>query len=297
MTREKDVTVQLCSFYRIPQVVLSRVYSGKFLSGLGEFTKRTVKLLYLAIKYKPDALLGTSLSIGIVGKTIRRPSFVFNEDDAYYIPLFSRIAYPTSDYIVTPESLAYENYGRKHLTYPGYHELAYLHPDLFEPDPEVPRSIGLDPGKPYFILRFVSLKAHHDAHASGLPHESTLEILSLLSRNGRVLITSEGKLRDDFVPYQFPLPPEKFHDVLAFSSIYIGDSQTVSIEAGMLGIPNIRCNTFVDKISCLRELDYTHKLTKGFRPGQTGDLLATMEEWLKDLDKLKQEHIEDANTC
>jgi len=137
-TRDKDVTVGLCRSFGIPQVVLSRVYSGSFLSGLGEFAKRTARLLPVAYKFKPDALLGTSLSIGTIGRVIRRPSFVFNEDDAEYIPLFAKVAYPTCTYIVTPESLRYENYGSKHLTYPGYHELAYLHPDHFTPDPEVP---------------------------------------------------------------------------------------------------------------------------------------------------------------
>lgn len=284
--RDKDVTVSLCEAYQIPHVVLSKAYSGNVFSGATELIVRTWKLLVLALKFKPDALLGTSFSIGIVGKLIRRPSFVFEEDDASVIPLFSSFVYPTCTYIVTPDCLRYENYGKKHLTYPGYHELAYLHPDHFTPDPEVPRSIGLDIEKPYFILRLVSLKAHHDTHEKGLSIEATTKLVDLLSAKGRVLITSEGELRDQFKKYQFSLPAEKLLDTLAFSSMCIGDSQTVTAEAAVLGVPSLRCNTFVGRISYLEELENKYGLTRGFTPDKSDELLDTIQIWLSDINEL-----------
>jgi len=288
-TRYKDVTVDLCKAYKIPQIVLSRAYSGNIIAGFWEFSQRTAKLLRLACKFKPDALLGTSMSIGIVGKIINRPSFVFGEDDAHIVPLFSYVAYPTCNYVVTPDCLRHENYGAKHLMYPGYHELAYLHPDHFTPDPWVPRSIGLDIDKPYFIIRFVSLKAHHDMLAGGLPLEAAQSLVNILSNHGKVLITTEGQLRDEFKKYQFPLPPEKLHDVLAFASIYIGDSQTVTIEASVLGVPCMRCNTFVGRITCLQELENNYGLTRGFLPDETEELIAKTQEWLADLENVKRQ--------
>jgi uncharacterized protein len=288
-SRDKDVTVRLCNAYGIHHTVLSKAYSGNFIGGIGELLTRTLKLLKIAMRFKPDALLGTSMSIGIVGRLIHRPSFVFSEDDAGIIPLFAHFVYPTCNFIVTPESLKHENYGLRHLTYPGYHELAYLHPDHFTPDPSVAHSIGLDIDQPFFILRFVSLKAHHDTKAEGLPVAVARKLVEMLSTTGKLLITAEGELGEDFKKYQFPLPPEKFHDVLAFASLYLGDSQTVSIEAAMLGVPSIRCNTFVGRIACLEELEHVHGLTKGFLPQRTDELLDTVRQWLADIDGLKHE--------
>ncbi len=288
-SRDKDVTIRLCQEYGIPQVVLSQVYTGSFFSGVWEILKRTLGSLRLALKFKPDALIGTSMTIGVVGKIIRRPSFVFCEDDADVVPLISKFVYPTCTYVVTPECLRHEDYGKKHLTYPGYHELAYLHPDHFVADPEVLRSIGLTPDSPYFIIRSVTLKAMHDHNARGLPAEITRELIRMLSARGRVLITSEGELSDPFKAYQFPLPPEKLLDVLAFAAMYIGDSQTVTAEAAMLGVPSLRCNTFVGRISYLSELEDRYGLTRGFTPDQGEELLATVREWLTDIGSLRQE--------
>lgn len=288
-TRDKDTTFDLCEAYKIPQIVLSRAYSGKLLDGGFELLSRTVKLFKVAVKFKPDALIGTSMSIGVVGRLIGRPSFVFNEDDASIIPMFAHFAYPTCNYVVTPKCLTHENYGAKHLSYPGYHELAYLHPDNFTPNPDVPRSIGLDPDSQYFIIRFVALKAHHDFKARGLPLEVAKRLVDMLSEHGRVLISSEGELRPEFKCYKFPLSPDKLHDILAFASMYIGDSQTVTAEAAMMGVPSLRCNTFAGRITYLNELEKDYGLTKGFLPEESDKLLATVEQWLNDLDNVKKE--------
>jgi len=288
-TRFKDVTVNLCHAYNIPQIVLSRANTGGFFPGCCEFFIRTLKLLKMARKFRPDALLGTSMSIGLVGRVIGRPSFVFGEDDADVVPLFAKTVYPVCNYVVTPQCLKHENYGAKHLCYPGYHELAYLHPDHFSPDPDVPRFLGLEPEKPYFLLRLVSLKAHHDVHASGLPIEAARRIVELLGKRGRLLIVAERRLREEFRQYQFPLPPEKFHHVLAFASMCIGDSQTVAAEAAVLGVPNLRCNSFVGRITYLEELEKTFGLTKGFLPGQTQAMFETVATWLGNLAHVKHD--------
>jgi len=288
-TREKDVTTDLCQFYDIPQSIISKVYSGNPLSGFNEFLTRTIRLYLLARTFRPDALLGTSTSIGIVGHLINRPSFIFEEDDAEVIPPIANYVYPTCTYVVTPDCLRHENYGEKHLTYKGYHELAYLHPDHFKPDPDIARSIGLDPHSLYFILRFVALKAHHDTGAIGLSEKHIKDLIKILSPRGRILITSEGQLHDDFKKYQFPLEPEKLLDVLAFASLYIGDSQTVAAEAAVLGIPNFRCNSFVGRLSYLEELETLYGLTKGYKPEKSDILLTRLKSWILNIEKTKQD--------
>ena len=53
------------------------------------------------------------------------------------------------------------------------------------------------------------------------------------------------------------------HHVMAFASLYIGDSQTMAAEAGVLGVPFVRFNDFVGRIGYLRELEDVYELGYG----------------------------------
>ncbi|MBF0100207.1 MAG: DUF354 domain-containing protein [Desulfobacterales bacterium] len=288
-TRQKDVTVSLCEAYHIHQQVISKAYKGSFHQGFEEFVQRTLVLLRIARCFKPDALLGTSLSIGIVGRLIRKPSFVLNEDDASVVPLFAKIAYPPANYIVTPECLKYENYGNKHIVYPGYHELGYLHPNVFKPNPELLETFGINSKKIFFIVRLVALKAYHDSRQLGLSTTDAVQLVNLLSTKGRVIISSELDLLDMFKPYQVNIPPEHMHDLLAHASMYIGDSQTMCAEAAVLGVPSIRCNSFVGRISYLEELEHRYGLTRGFLPSHKNEMVDLIKLWLTHLDHIKNQ--------
>jgi predicted glycosyltransferase len=287
--RDKDVAVPLLRAYDIPHVLLSRAGRPGPARNAAELLARTWKLLLLARRFRPDALVGPSASIGLVGRLIGRPSFVFCEDDAAIVPRFARIAYPLARYVVTPACLAFENYGARHLTYAGYHELAYLHPAHFTPEPRVPAALGLSPDAPYFLVRLVALTGHHDTGAHGITHEMAGRLVELLASRGRVLISSESPLEPALERHRFTAPPESLHHVLAFAALYVGDSQTLSIEAGVLGVPNLRCNSFVDRIACLKELDHTWGLTLGIRPEESHRVLATASVWLADLPGVRRE--------
>ena len=50
---------------------------------------------------------------------------------------------------------------------------------------------------------------------------------------------------------------------MVFASLYIGDSQTMAAEAGVLGVPFVRFNDFVGRIGYLRELEDTYELGYG----------------------------------
>lgn len=53
------------------------------------------------------------------------------------------------------------------------------------------------------------------------------------------------------------------HHVMAFASLYMGDSQTMAAEAGVLGVPFVRFNDFVGRIGYLRELEDVYELGYG----------------------------------
>jgi predicted glycosyltransferase len=290
--RDKDVTLRLLRAYGLPFESLSRARSRSRLRLAAELLQRTARLYARARAFRPDALVGSSSSVGLVGRLVGRPSYVFAEDDAKVTPLFAATAFPLATRIVTPRALAHENHGARHLMYPGYHELAYLHPNQFAPDPDLVRSLGLEPASPYFVVRLVALEAHHDTAAKGLSREAARRVVALLREHGRVLITSEAPLDPALEPLRFPLPPERFHDVLALAALVVGDSQTVSMEASVLGVPNFRCNTFVGRLSVLEELEHAFGLTRGFLPEAEGVLLTALADTLGRLDEVRRLHAE-----
>ena len=268
-----------------------------------------------------------------------------------------------------------------------YHELAYLHPNHFTPDPKIVEAYGIDTSKPYFVMRFASLNAHHDSGIKGINTDIAQRLINILENSGshsgldhfesdpasacslsdqlipfssacslfpssgnklvpqiptdpsqlvplstnspsnnstsgnkpRIYITSERPLEPQFEKYRLhlgapketnecvsngesggpeyslskrgfdtrtrvtnaiyitserPLEPqfEKYrikinpldmHHVMAFASLYIGDSQTMAAEAGVLGVPFVHFNDFVGRIGYLRELEDKYELGYG----------------------------------
>ena len=79
----------------------------------------------------------------------------------------------------------------------------------------------------------------------------------------------ERPLEPQFEQYRIRINPLDMHHVMAFASLYIGDSQTMAAEAGVVGTPFVRLNDFVGRLSYLHELeaptDYTPR-SDGYVP-------------------------------
>ena len=100
------------------------------------------------------------------------------------------------------------------------------------------------------------------------------------------MCSTTGRNRDDeFTPYQLKLSPEKAHSLMAFASLFIGDSQTMTSEAAGLGVPSIRCNSFVDRIAYLEEEEHRYGLTFGFRPDESEAMFEKLSELLQMKDR------------
>jgi hypothetical protein len=50
--------------------------------------------------------------------------------------------------------------------------------------------------------------------------------------------------------------------------MFVGDSQSMTVEAAVLGTPAIRCNTFVGRCPVIEELEHLYGLTYGFLPNE-----------------------------
>jgi len=257
----------------------ARKPSGKW-GMIKAIVAREIAMLKIVRKFKPDIMIGTDLVITHVGNLLNVPSVVVNEDDSAAIPLMAKLAFPFATAILAPNCCDQSPANAKKIGYEGYQELAYLHPDYFTPDrSSLPDNFRDSPT--YFLLRFASLHAHHDAGRKGITDEIALQIIGILEPYGRVFITSERPFAERLEKYRLPVHPSQMHQVMAHASIYIGDSQTMAAEAAVLGIPSIRFNDFVGELSYLEELENKYQLTKGVRADNLAQLLEIVKEWVE----------------
>ena len=211
---------------------------------------------------KIDILVGSTLSF-TAAKINRIHVLAMGEDDADVVPNYAKLVYPFASCVLTPNCCDNGEWNAKSAKYPSYHELAYLHPNHFTPDPKIVEAYGIDTSKPYFVMRFASLNAHHDSGIKGINTEIAERLVKILEPHGTIYITSERPLEPQFEKYRIKINPLDMHHVMAFASLYIGDSQTMAAEAGVLGVPFVRFNDFVGRIGYLRELEDKYELGYG----------------------------------
>ncbi len=230
--REKDCAVDLLNAYKIEHVVLSRLRPGG-LNLAWELMTRTWRFWRLAKPFGPDYLIGImGPTIALAGKCLSARTVIFYDTEMAKIT--NRFAYPLADRVCTPD--CYQgSAGRHHVRYPGYHELAYLHPARFAPDPSILERHGIRLDAPLFFVRFVSWEASHDSGEKGFSLEGKRRLVRRLAERGRVLISSESPLPEEFEPYRFDAPVELVHHVLAYVHLLVGESATMASEAAVLG--------------------------------------------------------------
>ena len=225
-----------------------------------------------------DLGLSSGLVLSHVSKLSHMKSYVFDDDDDIVEPLSVKFEHPLSDVVFTPDCIQRKT--RHAIYYAGTHELAYLHPNRFTPDPTVLQHAGIQPGERFFIMRFVALKGHHDVGQQGLTMEQKKALVELLKAHGRVIITSERAIEPEFEPYRLPVPPEEIHSLMAYSSMFLGDSQTMTSEAAVLGVPALKCNTFAGRLSVPNMLEQRFDLCYAYQPQQFEEMYSHIERLL-----------------
>lgn len=230
--RDKDVTRELLDTHGIPYRLLSRQRRGMGLAF--ELFWRGFRLIREAKRWRPDVL------VSIMGPTVAlarpflraRAIALYDNESAGGI---NRVVHGLCDVYLTPQAFTQE-LGSRQRRYPGCHELAYLHPDRFEPDPRVAERLGFDiANERLFVLRFVAWDSAHDVGESGFSLEGKRRLVNILRRHGRVTISSEAPLPDDLAPFAFPGPADAIHHVLACADLFVGESSTMASEACLLG--------------------------------------------------------------
>ncbi|HUF31902.1 MAG TPA: DUF354 domain-containing protein [Acidimicrobiales bacterium] len=269
IAREKDVTCALLERFEIPHRIVGRAGSGR-LHQARELVTRVTALVREGREMDADVVLTRNPS-GVQAATILRIPGVFDTDDGPAVGIHWKTAAPFADIITTPDCLP--PLGPKQRTYPGYKALAYLHPDHFTPDPAVLDELGVAPGEPFSIVRIVALHASHDRQITGLAPGDRDRIIKELRSRGKVFISMEGGLPPGLDDLRLPVGPHRLHDALAFAQLCVGDSQTMTAEAALLGTPALYLSAFHGRVPYLVDLEARYGLVESFAPTEADALI------------------------
>ncbi|MFP4027286.1 MAG: DUF354 domain-containing protein [Candidatus Brocadiia bacterium] len=274
--RDKDILVMLAEEYDLQVEIFGRAKPGLFNLG-GELLYRWWKLWKIVRRWKPDRMLaGAGTCVSLIGFLTGTPTHVFY--DTEHATLSNMLAYPFATCIHIPE--CYNKPIRwRYRCYPGYHTLAYLHPNYFTPDPSVLNDLNVGKDEQYVLLRFVSWGAAHDAGYEGLRDSQKRRAIEELRKEARVFLSIEGEVPPDFKPLLLPTALSQIHDVIAFSSLVFGESGTMSSEAAVLGVPAVYVNPL--QMGYLHEQEDSYGLVYNFRPPQFDDALYAAKEALR----------------
>ncbi|APW99332.1 hypothetical protein CHINAEXTREME_16815 [Halobiforma lacisalsi AJ5] len=243
LARDYTCTVDLLEWYDLPYEVYGScdTSKGSLLSRLPAHYARAIRL---ARRYDPDLIFGMGGYAAHTGAVVRTPTVLLIDSEPASFD--HTISTPFARAILTPNTFR-KNLGEHHYVFPGFKECAYLHPDTYEPTPEVRAELGLEPDERFALLRLNAFGSQHDVGKHGLTGADRRRIVERLAEDVTVLVSDEsGKADLEGLPARrFDLHPALMHDALAEASLLVADTQTMVTEAALLGTPAIRSNSFV----------------------------------------------------
>ena len=237
--REKSVARDLLDAYGIEYASLATPASS--LGGIARMQATYEwRMFEFARRFDPDVVAAVGgLAASHIARAVGARSVVFT--DTEHARLSNALTFPFADAVYTPECYR-DDVGAKQRRYPGYHELAYLHPDRFDPDPSVFANLDVAADDPYVVLRLIAWDASHDVGHGGFG--DAVEAVERLEATGhRVLVTAEGEMPDALRDRQVRIEPHRMHDLLAYADLFVGEGATTAAESAVLGTPAVYVNS------------------------------------------------------
>jgi len=235
-SRHKEIATHLLDELKIEHTPLSKLKKGGLLSLGKELIQRNVALYKFVRRFQPDIMAAIGgVSIAHVGKITGIPSLVFY--DTENAKLQNAITYPFAACVLVPNCYQAWTPKARTVRYPGYHELAYLHPNVFTADKQIAINNGLALTQDTFFLRLVSWQANHDIGETGWSSNLSEKLVSYLAKKGKVIISSECELPAGLKKYTYQGKLSAIHHLMAHCRIVIGESATMASEAAVLGVP------------------------------------------------------------
>ncbi len=240
-SRVKEMAIPLLEELNITHFTLSTM-KGKGLWSLAtELVQRDRALYRLVRQQSPDAMAAIGGTfVAHVGALTRTPALVYY--DTENAKLQNAITYPFASRVIVPQ--CYNAWlPKRHLRYPGYHELSYLHPNRFRSGLNIAKENGFDPEQPNFFIRTVSWQANHDVLETGWSLALLRKLTTWLNERGKVHLSSESELPPDLGKYVYQGKVSQVHHLMAHCRLFIGESATMASECAVLGVPAIYAAT------------------------------------------------------
>ncbi|MDR3327884.1 MAG: DUF354 domain-containing protein [Prevotellaceae bacterium] len=276
--KKKDILEKLLQDDNLTCSVIREGRSNTLFGLIKSVVQMEIGMARFIRKNNIELLIGSTLSFAT--RVFTKSKVVLTgEDDANLVPIFARMVFPFVNEILSPISCNNGRWNKKTIKYNSYQKLAYLHPNNFTPDISVVKKY-FSTEKPYFLLRFAKLNAHHDLGIHGISTETAKNMINILQKYGSIYITSERELEPQFEQYRLNINLLDIHHIMAFATLHIGDSQSMSVEAAMLGVPSVRFSDFAGKIGVLEELEHKYHLTFGIKSSDPEKLYQKIEELL-----------------
>jgi predicted glycosyltransferase len=233
---DKEIVLYLLDTYGFRYEVVGKKYPGLINKAYHMFESDLI-LLKIVSNFKPDLLVGGAPYLAHVGKLTGTPHITITDTD--HANLDHKLSFPFSNIICTPSCYKGVIDNKKHVSFNGYMELAYLDPRYFRADPIVIEEAGLTKEDRFIVIRLGSWSAAHDSNSKGIKYGSEYEFIKNLSQYGNVFISSERELPQSLEKYRLKIPPEHIHSFLSYAQLYIGEGFSMAAEAAILGTPSI----------------------------------------------------------
>ena len=266
LTRDKDITHQLLELSGLSYVCLSRQRSG-WRSGV-ELLQRWGRVAGWIRRWRPDVVLSVAgISTAPPARLLRVPNIALTDTET--ATLSNRIAFPFADRILTPEWFN-GRFGARHHVYRGFHEWSYLNPLEFRPDPVLVQAEGIDPQRPYAIVRLVRWGAAHDRGERGVTAADARALVERLARHLPVYVSAEGPLPPELEAHRARFRVDRVHHVLAFAALVVGESPSMATEAALLGVPAVLVSSWAGRCGNMQVLEQRYGLMQVFADSPRG---------------------------
>jgi len=277
---KKDRNWEILDEYGIEYTVVGKsTGKGKLDKALILLTS-TYKHLVEAIKFKTDVLIGRpSPMMAIVAFLIGKKNIAYCDTERSVESLFFSKLF--SYKILTPIFYR-KDLGKKQMRIETFKELFYLHPHYFKANPEDLKLVNMKEGDKFSFVRFVAWNASHDLGHKGFTNEQKMEIIKHLEKYGKVLVSSEEELPEEFSKYIIKVPHTKLHSIMSFAQLFVGDSLTMASECVVTGVHAIFASELTSGSSDELENRYNLMYSLINRETMIEDTKKKIDELLKD---------------
>ncbi|MFB6180086.1 MAG: hypothetical protein ABEI77_10225, partial [Halorientalis sp.] len=240
LARDYGCTISLCEYYDLPYVV----YGGNENTSRSlalSLPSQSTSIVRAARSFDPDVVFGRGAYAALAGSVTDSTLVLLMDSNPWQLGLV--LPAKLADYVLTTGAFK-TDLGPHHYRFDGLTENAYLHPDVYDPDPSVRDELGVSTDESYAIVRFNAFGAFHDIGEAGFSRTQGRQLVRQLAEHTTVFVSNEGDSVDvDALPTrEYDLHPARIHDALAEASLFVADTGTMVTEAALVGTPAVRAS-------------------------------------------------------